>query len=137
MVDFSTVSTDSCLLPILQAEPTRTPFVPSEAYMHNEASAFIFDICIGRETSEVGEGGNRCTRSGAYGRSQGYHMFLVNFLQGMSYILFKLFFILEIFVPRYEASKLTFTLLDNTRRFVNISNSISSHYYKFLTDIWR
>lgn len=57
MVDFCTSSTDSCLLFVLQAEPTRTPFVTSETYMHNETSALILDICIGRETGEVGEVG--------------------------------------------------------------------------------
>lgn len=67
MVDLSSVSTDTCLLPVLQKKFARTPFVIAEAYMYNEASAFSFDICIGGETDT--EIGFRCTRSRAHGRS--------------------------------------------------------------------
>lgn len=73
MVDFSAVSTNSCLLSILQEESACSSSVAVKAYMHNEASTCSLDIYTGRETNGT-EVGRRCARSRAHGRSRGQYI---------------------------------------------------------------
>lgn len=79
MVDFSTASTDSCLLHLLQEEFARAPSVAIKAYVHDEASACGSSAQDGRK-EEFPEVGCECTRSRPHRGSRGLmHCFSIDF----------------------------------------------------------
>lgn len=86
MVNLSAVSTDSCLLHVLQEESARTPPVAAKTYMHDKASACISSVPDGRK-EEYTKIGSKRARSRPHRGSRGSaHCFITNLhVQDVSY----------------------------------------------------